>query len=395
MELSDLREGINESHGLCCYGHEDDPRIWSLWRESDDTQLTPWIDLGPQGLIWVLWNDGDEYMLVLEQRDDAATPPVLRQALMHLPSGRQTDFVFAGDRDFETQRGVECVDGLGNQTLLVLTFPHDFEARTDVYGAALYDKQLRELVGPCIAWAAPCYVHPNQIRLALRRADDSVDHGVLDHVEARFIIPAEYQDVTQHGERWCCLRRDGQTDWCDAQGRLLARYDYALHGGYRDDRLYAERKGLWGWADTEGRLLVEPYAPDSAVLDAEVRTFTRLSLEAAAAPALCLADDSLAALIEAVGDEGLSLKYEGVPRAEGGDGMLDAGLAELPGAVPAVLLEDRWSTLKLLVLKAPWRKQPAGTVLALQGRSRARTVARGGAEDIFLQVVFAQTIEMD
>ena len=75
--------------------------------------------------------------------------------------------------------------------------------------------------------------------------------------------------------------------------------------------------------------------------------------------------------------------------------MLDAGLAELPGAVPAVLLEDRWSTLKLLVLKAPWRKQPAGTVLALQGRSRARTVARGGAEDIFLQVVFAQTIEMD
>ena len=96
-----VHQGINEEHGLYCYGKDGNDRLWSLWRENDDTQLTPWLDLGPGGFIWVLhsWDhehkDGSErqHMLILEQEDDP-NAQTKRWALMHTPSGRQTQFIF-------------------------------------------------------------------------------------------------------------------------------------------------------------------------------------------------------------------------------------------------------------------------------------------------------------
>ncbi len=395
--MRDIRQQENEDRGLWCYYDEDNPREWSLWRESDDTQLTPWMDLGPDGMIWAVWDQGDELVVVLEQRDDAATPPVLRQALMHLPSGKRTDFVFAGDRPGESEIGVERVH-MGNDALLLLAFPAEYAVGSGVLGAALYDQSLRELIGPCIAWINPCGARHELVAVALRQPDvQTVRYGVFDYVNARYVVPAEYAEVFEHRGRWMCNTPDGRSQVRAASGEIVHEHGHTLHrSADTDGSLYAERDGRWGRADEEGRIVVEPYAPSWEALAAEIKRFERLDLTKAATPALCLDDDTLRALIDATGDEGFCVKYEGVEiDGYGGDGMLDVAWAELPGEVRAVLLEDRYGELRLLVLAASWHALPAGSVLKLTGKARAGTVAEGGDEDAFLQTVFAQSIEMD
>lgn len=392
--MLDHYQGCNENLGLYCYYCEDNPREWSLWREAtddaDEVQLTPWMDLGPDGGIWVFWDEGEEYMLVLDYRDNATQPPVARQALMHLPSGRKTDFIFTGDLRL-MYGGVENINMAGN-ALLILAHPHDYASNPEVRGAALYDRQLRELIGPCIARISPEGDQLQYVQVRLRNTDGSLVSGLFDYRTAQFVIPAEYDELFAHQGCWIGNRAGG-CDLRDAQGQIIASYPHTLHQNWSGDgMLYAERNGLWGRADAKGQIVLEPYAQDPTILDAEPKQFARLSLVAEAAPALCLDAATMAALISATGELGISIKYEGVDREEGGDGMLDVCRATLPGNAPAILLEEQWGDAKFLVLTAPWRKLPAGTMLALTGKSRVRTLAEGGAEDDFLQTVFAQSI---
>jgi hypothetical protein len=391
--MYESRQDQNEMLGLYCYCSEDNPRESSLWREADDGQLTPWLDVGPDGMIWAVWNDGDEYMLVLEERDDAASPPVLRQALMHLPSGRRTDFIFAGDHSYETQVGVECVSGLGNEEVLLLTLPHDVLERDDCLGAALYDRNLRELIAPSIRYISRDYGATHCVTVAITRPDLSVGWGIFNYREAVFVVPADYDEVKEHQGRWLCNQGDS-CDVFDKQGVKLARYPYTLYLCADENRLQVKRDGLWGWADNEGRITVEPFANDSAILDAEPKRFSRLSLSAAATSPFCLEPATLAALVEATGELGICIKYEGVARSDGGDGMLDIMPAELPGGATGLFLEDRWGEARYVVLIDAWRKLVAGTVLAVQGRMRALTVSEDGPEAGFLLDVFAQSVEL-
>lgn len=391
--MDELHQQQNEDLGLYCYLFEDNPREWSLWREEDDHQLTPWFDLGPEGMIWVIWNAGDEYMLVLEERDDAASPPVLRQALMHLPSGRKTDFIFAGDRSFETQIGVECVSGLGNEEVLLLTLPHDVLERDDCLGAALYDRNLRQLIGPSIRYISPDYESPHCVTVAITRPDLSVGWGIFNYHEAVFVVPADYDEVKKHHGRWLCNKGES-CEVFDTQGVQLARYSYTLHQCADENRLQVERDGLWGWADNEGRITVEPFANDSAILDAEPKRFSRLSVSAAATSPFCLEPATLTALVEATGELGICIKYKGVDRSDGGDGMLDIMPAELPGGATGFFLEDRWGDARYVVLIDAWRKLAAGTVLVLHGTTRGQTVSEDGPDAGFLLDVFAQSVEL-
>src|SRR5574343_432647 len=205
--MYELHQYKNEELGLYCYYSKENPREWSLWREADDHQLTPWLDLGPDGMIWVVWNHGDEYILVLEQRDDAASPPVLRQAMMHLPSGRMTDFIFAGDRSSSTHIGIQCVNGLDDNEVLLEAYPQDFFERDgdrEPVGAALYDRNCRQLIGHCLAYVAADYKSVHCVTVSVIGADSREACGVFNYRDERFIVPAEYDRLWLHRGRWLC-----------------------------------------------------------------------------------------------------------------------------------------------------------------------------------------------
>ncbi|MDR1995539.1 hypothetical protein [Azonexus sp.] len=394
------RQKANECLGLYCYYEEGSKSFWSLWRESDDMQLTPWIDLGPDGMIWVLhdWKGADktqQFLLILERRDDAASPPILRQALMHLPSGQQTDFVFAGERGSETTFDIDRVNVAPDGPQLLLTWPHDAEEREDVHGAALYvfDGQFRELIGPCISSIHPAGNRHQYLMLQLRHADQSLTWGVFDYRAAAYVISAEYENLFERRDKWFCQRQDGGTNVYGPVGVLLARHDHVLSDSCEKDRLYAIRDGLWGWADNDGNITVAPYATDISTLNAEPLRFSRLTLKTPAESPLYLNADTLAMLDETVGDEGTCIKYEGVPLESHGDGYLDISSTELPEGEPAFLLEDRGDDWRFLVLRQPWRKLPTGSVLALRGKTRLQTVAEGSDEALFLDVVLGIALD--
>jgi hypothetical protein len=147
------------------------------------------------------------------------------------------------------------------------------------------------------------------------------------------------------------------------------------------DQLYAVRDGLWGRADNNGS--VAPYTDNME----ELPRFSHLSLETTAESPFCLDTYAFAMLYEAVDDKGTSIKYEGVPLENHGDGYLDIRPAELPGGEPSFLLEDRWSDGRFLVLRQPWRKLPTGSVLALRGGTCVQTVEENSDESLFLNVV--------
>jgi len=393
--MRDSRQNENEERGLYCYVAEDAPREWSLWREADDTQLTPWMDLGPEGMIWVIWAEGDELVVVLEQRDDAAEPPVLRQALMHLPSGKRTDFLFAGDRSWHTQVGVRRLERCYT-ALLMLTYPVDYEHSSEVRGAALYDKHLRELIGPCIACIYPCGPQDEFVKVALRQADDSVRYGVFDYEQARYVVPPEFAEVIEHDGRWIGNTSDARSVVYAAGGEVLATHTHTLHLGSILDALYVQRAGRWGRAGALGAIVAAPDAPSLEALEAEGERFETLTLDATPAAPWCLDEQTLDALVDATGDAGMCIKYEGVEVDElSGDGMLDVGWAQLPDQGRAVLLDDRYGELRLLVLTQPWCALPPGSVLALTTKTQARVVAEDSDAALFLQTVFAQSIEMD
>lgn len=380
--IRESRQHCNEELGMYCYWKEGQEHLWSLWADSDDIQLTPWLDLGLDGFIWVIhaWNQdrpqdsSPQYMLLLECGDTGSR----RQALMHLPSGRRTDFVFIEDP--------RPLDEHHDGPPLLLALPHDAQLRSDVFGPALYDEEFRELIAPCIRIYHRSHDTPGLFQIAIRRADDALIWGVFDHFSRRFVIPPEYAELLEHKGRWFCRLQGDGIEVRDATGGLLGQHAYNLHYSGESDRLLAEQDGRWGWADSDGCLITALHASSSEALQAEPSRFPRLSVRASSTMALQLDAASLAGLARAVEAGGISVKFEGVPLEGRGDGMLDISHAELPAGGAAYLVEDRWGDVRFLILKQAWRKLAAGSVLALTSSSHAQALDEDSDDSLFLSV---------
>lgn len=389
--MNDYRQEENKYYGFCCYFNEDNPREWSLWRESDDVRLTPWISLGLDGMIWVFWNNADEYILVLEHRDDETAPLVSKQALMHLPSGKMTDFVFAGDND--DSMGIELLN-LGNNEVLIITFEHDCKINPNCLGASLYDKNFKELIKSSIWHIRPCGKNNEYVDIAIKYPDMSIGWGVFDYRKAFFVVPAQYDEVFEHFDKWICNYGEC-SDLRDKDGKIIATYPYNLYDSdSKEGRLFVKKEELWGWADSSGCITVEPYANDTDVLLSEIKKFSKLRLTETAKTPFCLDTITVKHLVESIREFGISIKYEGVRHRGGGDGMLDIGYALMPEDVRALLIEERWGNFRFLIPLNPWRKLPAGVVLILQGTSSVQTVEKSDKEEHFLLDVFAQSIDL-
>ena len=382
-----IHQSINEDHGLYCYGKDGSDRLWSIWRENDDTQLTPWVDLGPTGFIWVLhsWDHEDkdgptrQHMLILEQ-EAGSNAQEKRWALMHLPSGRQTPFIF-------TQEPTCLDEQYIGPPLLIVCPDTQIHPRDDHRGPALYDDQFRELIAPCLAVTLRCYHDLATFKIALQCADQSLIWGVFSLDSQRFIIPPVYADLFEHQGSWFCQCQSGGTDIYSSLGELSGHLEHQLYSAGQGDRLFAELKGLWGWADSTGKLIGTPQANDSDALLDESCRFLSLSVQRSEAAPWCLNTDSLERLIQMVGNDGLSIKYEGVPFDDQGDGMLDISHVELSKDGEAFLLEDRWGKRSFLVLKHAWCNLAVGSVLRLQSNTRAIVVDEDSDDELFLRVV--------
>ncbi len=392
QRIRDSRQSANEDQGLFCYCREINPCEWSLWRDDPDQQLTEWRDLGPDGFIWVLWTDGNELIVVLEYRDDTANPPELRQGLLHLPSGQETGLIFTGEI-FGNYWGTEEFIR-GKDDVLFAVYPHeDVEAGAGRVGMGLYDRHLREVLPPIAYLVRPTYEFPGLVEVWLLLDDNSIVRAIYDYRTMRYLVPAEYEDIFFHKGRWFGNTAAGQCHIRLADGTPFTHYDYTLHQlDNKDIDLYVERQGLWGKADSEGRIVVEPYAASMEALNDEVLKFSRLTLAKSEYPPIVVAEKDLQKLIVEAAEHGFCFKYEGIDLDGYGDGYVDVSVAELPKAGGALVVDDRYGDLRLLVLTVPWRKLPRGSVLRLHGKSRLRAAMRNSTEDLFLQGVLAQSV---
>lgn len=248
--VRDGRQEQNAQYGLHCYNLGSDPRRWALWSDETGIPLTPWCELGADGMIWVEWARDNDMILGLEYRDDSDDSAAHRLGLMHLPSGRETGLIFSGR---------PIVNVIGNDDRLLLVYPHeDSPAAAEASGAAVYDHELCQVL-PAIA---------NSVRIL----DDGrmwfwVHHergprwAVYDYRNLRYILPPQYSELFGHNGGWIGITDDGYSHVHDGDGVLQARYDYRLHCSVETgNELYIERDGLWGKADHTGATIVKPYA---------------------------------------------------------------------------------------------------------------------------------------
>ncbi|WP_448091820.1 hypothetical protein [Pseudomonas lini] len=393
-----LRQQCNERHGVYCYGNHNNPNLWSLWCDDrsaesgiKETELIPWRDLGPGGMIWVewagheyeQWAHRDEMMVVIEYRDDTVTPPVARSGLMHLPSGRETGLIFEGNSiSFE----------VGDD---VLFFAWPLEGSiAGTTGYALYDRNLRELFAPAIA-SVITPPRNGRIELIVRFADGSTKPCLYDYMSQRYIIPAQYDSIEKHKGLWFCSSDSDRCDVRDANGMLIASYDHQIFKGF--NRLYAKKNELWGWADESGQLIGQPFAASAEILEAQPVEIIHLNVDTTSVHAFRLNSHDLERLTSNVGEAGCTIKYEGIPTGFG-DGYIDGQRVILPKQGLALLLSDRYGhednpALRLIILIKEWHDLPAGTVMAWNGKTQAKLIEQESSGATFLQALLAQSID--
>jgi hypothetical protein len=256
--VRDGRQEQNALHGLHCYNLGSDPRRWALWSDDSGMPLTPWCDLGVDGMIWVEWAQDDQMILGLEYRDERAEPAGHRLGLMHLPSGRETGLIFSG-------RPIVNVIGHGDRLLVV--HPHEDAADTALGGAAVYDRELCPVL-PAIANAVRILEH-GRVWFWVRH-ERGPRWAVYDYRNLRYIVPPHYKALFGHNGGWIGITEEGHSHVHDDEGALLAQYDYQLHCSVETDaELFVERAGLWGKADLAGRIVVTPFAPSLRALQGE------------------------------------------------------------------------------------------------------------------------------
>lgn len=388
-----LRQQCNEHNGVYCYGDHNNPKRWSLWRDDrsaesgiEETELITWRDLGHDGMIWVVWAapEYDELMVVIEYRDDTVTPPVARSGLMHLPSGRETGLIFEHN---------SISISVGDD---VLFFACPLEGSVaDITGHVLYDRNLRELFAPVIASVVtpPCN---GRIELIVRFADGSTKSCLYDYMSQRYIIPAQYDSIEKHKGLWFCSSDSDRCDVRDANGVLIANYNHQIFEG-PGNWLYAKKNEKWGFADDFGQLIGQPFAASAEILEAQPVEIIHLNVDTTSVHAFRLNSHDLERLTSNVGEAGCTIKYEGIP-AGFGDGYIDGQRVILPKQGLALLLSDRYGhedspDLRLIILIKEWHDQPAGTVMAWNGKTQAKLIEQESSEATFLQALLAQSID--
>ena len=263
--VRDGRQEQNAQYGLHCYNLGSDPGRWALWSDETGIPVTPWCELGMDGMIWVEWARGDDMILGLEYRDDSDGTADHRLGLMHLPSGRQTGLIFAAR---------PIVNVTGHNDRLLLVYPHeDSPAAAEASGAAVYDHELCQVL-PAIAHAVRILDH-GRIWFWVHH-ERGPRWAVYDYRNLCYIVPPHYIELFGHNGGWIGITEEGCSDVHDSEGALLARYNYRLHCNVEmGNELYVERDGLWGKADRTGAIVMQPYASSLVeLLGAELTRFS-------------------------------------------------------------------------------------------------------------------------
>lgn len=359
------RQSINEQYGLTCWGRDGDDRLWSIWRDDGDVQLTPWQDLGPHGLIWVVWadeHDPEKLVLALERRDDDAQPPMAEIYLLRLPDGERAPQRLSADYSVQ----VEAFPYADGQVLLKwLPHEEDADMRT---GFGLMDLEFRERVPPIAHAPKVVWEHPHLVRYLVRDDAGKVAWAVSDVHTGQQVIPPVYEDLTLDVDRWIGNRREGGCDVLSLDGRRLMHHDHWLHPGNGDGRWFFEKDGLWGYASPDGHPLAEPRHESQQALWDEPVALGTLLLPAEGNRCTVLPASLLKRLRAEAAKGGTTYKFEGLANVcppLPGDGYVDLCRALMPDGHKALLLTLRYESERWLVLTHPWQGLRTGSLLRL------------------------------
>lgn len=390
---------VNLEHDFFCYGKEGQENLWSIWRESTDEQITPWLDLGPEGGILFVDELADGAIL-FKISAKAAEDGEERVGLFRWPEGTCTGatfqdvarlegaglFALQDSKEFSHISFADWLGGYGlvNEKLewvLPCTLPGNWSNRPELVSTGLlviYDSLDPE---------------PNAWKLEWRRGLFSLDtftqlqpcqytyHFVLNDRVFAVLEPAGMQSVT---------------DVFDLDGNKIASFNYRLQA-FSSEQLLVEQSGLWGWADATGVITVAPYAKDQCALQAEAvepTDLTHLALARGCETSALLEDDALNFFISQLQDGYFGVKYEPDGDYLPSDGYCDIQIAVLSQEGLCFWIEDRFAsdTFQLVVLTEEWRKLARGTLLRIEANKRLVAVEDDGEEMRYVEGILAQTM---
>lgn len=390
---------INLEHDFYCYYKDGNENLWSIWRESTDEQITPWLDLGYEGGIRFVDGLADGAILFqLSARVTAGGEELV--GLFRWPEGTSTGAIF------------QHIARLEDARLFALQHSKTF-SQIGVAGwqggYGLVNEQL-EWVLPCKLpgnWnMCPELVSPSLLAI-YSSLDPMPDAWKLEWRVGFFSLdsliqvqPCQYSSFFVVNQRvFAPLEsKNGQhgTDVFDLEGNQIDRFDYYLQQ-FNNEQLLVKKAGLWGWADNTGVITVEPYAKDQCILQdgpVEQADLTHLALARGCTKSAMLEEDILNFLISQLEDGYFSVKYEPDEGYLPGDGYCDIQLAALSHDGVGFWIEDRFAsdTFQLVVLTDMWRKFPRGTVLRIEANKRLISVDDDGEETRYIEGFLAQAM---
>ncbi len=388
------RHAVNARYGLTCYGREGHERQWALWRDHDDQQLIDWQDLGPYGIIWVIWADAENAankVIGLEYRDDDVDPSQTWIRLMRLPDHRHSERLCSAVHALSVER----VHMPGDMPALLRWFPHDAEVAKGA-GFGLLDLDFQERMPP-VALKPPGTVeaHPTLVTYQHRIGETEGSWGVFDVQQRRPVIPPIYRELHCDSERWAANRRDGGCDVFSIDGVLLCRHDHSLHRCWGKDAWYAQKDGRWGHASSDGSM-TGAFTHDSLdALQSSPAVLEGLQPPPRGSECAVLPASWIQALRDDVANGLGCYKYEGLADVSP-DGS-DGGYADLSRTVtvngdPVLLLALRYSSERWLVLEHDWEDLVARSLLRVvpeNGRFSLAACPPGGDDEAFVSCLIA------
>lgn len=353
----DNLQNANEAQGLYCYGKESDLAAFSLWRDAEDQQMTPWLLLGDMGMIGVLHQQDSDLLLQLMSASGDGRYPC-RLGLMHLPSGRETGLIFDPEVD---ERLIE-IDWLDCSPWFVLTRVDVIPGQCRI--SSIYDHRMNCLLSMPLLSVIRLFSPQYALRLAIDTGGQT-RYGLFSAHEQRLWMPFEYIDIFAFGHAWIGITPEGGSHIWDQYCQSSRVLPYELTSV--DDKLFAQQNGLWQAADEHGNVSGEFKAPSLEALQAEPVDLRSLELSTAN----CILDRAIVThFADLSAQGGSSCKYEGLPEPFC-DGYLDIGQAVLSSNQIAILLNVRYDSLRWLVLPQDGTAGRRGTVWRLQSDKQA------------------------
>ncbi|MFC3531669.1 hypothetical protein ACFOLG_05670 [Vogesella facilis] len=353
----DSLQNANEALGFYCYGKESDPAAFSLWRDSDDQQLTPWMLLGDLGMIGVLHQqDSDLLLQLMSVSDDGSYP--CRIGLMHLPSGRETGLIF----DPEASERLIEIDWLDQPSWFVLT---RFDETPEQHRmCSIYDEGMNCLLTMPLLLVSRVF-SPQPALILSVSSSRQARYGLFSAHEQRLWLPCDYIDLFSFDNFWIGITPRGDSHIWDQFCQSSRVLPYVLTSV--DGKLFAQQGGLWQAADEHGNVSGEFSALSLEALLAEPLDLRGLTLPTVNS---ILDGDVVARLADLSTQGGSSCKYEGLSEPFC-DGYLDIGQAVLSPGQIAILLESRYDDLRWLVLPQDGAEGRRGVVWRLFSDTQA------------------------